>query len=149
MARRRRNPGSTHQARRDASVIARSDPLSDLSRLVTPSRVSSFGFSDLAGPISGPWSFSEVEDGRTYHPDRFRVSRTMLGPPARHRVSQPNFAAARLSHLIGFERPHQVIVCARRQARREVLLATGRAGRGRRRFRKPTRRPSSGVSCRR
>lgn len=55
-----------------------------------------------------------------------------------------------LDNRIGFENPHQVMICVRRRQRKEVLFALGLGGKGGRaklKFRPPRRNYYSNVDC--
>lgn len=82
------------------------------------------------------------EDRRAFHPDPIRPA---FASPRRasHLVISPNVNKPRsgthslgstfrgsLPHRIGFEVPRQVVLCVRRQRRREIMHALGKAGRG-------------------
>lgn len=97
----------------------------------------------------------EFEDRRDYYPEPYtRPARTApYGSPARVVIGHPQpTGKIRSSGLLGplpaivaFERPRQVAVCQRRQTRRQVLHAFGKAGH---RVSRPKRTPLSGISCR-
>lgn len=109
---------------------------------------------DLAPPLY------EVEDRRTFWPEEFdetsfEPARRLSGAPAR--LSYPSRAARRqsgrrasrldtFSPVIAFQDPSRVLICVRRQARREVLHARGFYGRSA--MRAPHRNVYSSVSCR-
>lgn len=97
---------------------------------------------------------TKIEDRRTWSP---------LGPKRSARsfnkahhtlvVKKPRLKSAAnvfgaLSHKVRFAAPRKVLVCVRRQARKEVIFAKGKNGRGVRR-RNPKRNWFSSVSCRR
>lgn len=105
----------------------------------------------------------EVEDRRLWRPD-LRPARTALGAFARYEVPPyrppPRSAAVGPrsglpGHLffppssVSFSNPRRVLVCSRRQERREVLHALGVAGRGSGSFKPRKRSEFSDVSCRR
>lgn len=105
-----------------------------------------------------PRAFSfavEVEDRRTWWPDDLEPFKTATGSSARVVVGQrtARTAQAALNRLlpiyppsvVAFEAPRRVLVCLRRQRRKEVLHAIGVAGS--RFLRKPRRTAASGVSC--
>lgn len=135
MARRRRN--RTEQ--RDPSPIA-NDPLEALLfDPITPTPVfdpSPVPYNDLV----------EIEDRRFFHPDP-TVANTIIGPadifedyPAPSYRPSPKSVPlpTRVPRgVMSFRGPEHVAVCVRRQARREVLHAlrkTGRGGSARRRY---------------
>lgn len=99
----------------------------------------------------------QIEDNRSWHPDRFtRPARTFTGQPhylVVHPRSRPAQAgrSARLFNgvpsAIGFHKPEKMTVCERRQRRRRTLFAfkkTGRAGQ-----RRPRWNDLSYVNCKR
>lgn len=96
----------------------------------------------------------EVEDLRTWHPDRVAPLRSSRLWKHRLDVAKPSWAAALTqpgfdvpSFRIGFG-PRRAVgflaLCVRRKVRREVLLALGRGGGGKRR---PRRNKWSDVRC--
>lgn len=88
---------------------------------------------------------SNLIDDRLWNPQRssFRRPRTIYGRPAQV-VSTFNNRRFSRDRLV-FAVPKTVSTCVRRQQRREVLFARGRAGRnGGRRYR---RNASSSISC--
>lgn len=111
-------------------------------------------------PDLDPGPLTEVEDRRTYHPlGPNRPARTLGGTPARITVadrpaSKRQRASGfhrklRSSHtkaVLAFAEPKRVLICIRRQRRKEVLHALGRAGRGGAK-RHPRRSWHSEVSC--
>lgn len=137
--------------RRDTSDIAtRSVPLS-VNRLV-PRPVLSLepGFRRARALLS------EIEDRRTYHPDGpRRPARSFLR--SRHRLTDLNKKAPRsranrtaLSNVSGrlaFQGPENVLVCVRRNMRRQVMFAKKKTGR--RGQRPPRRNWFSSISCKR
>lgn len=95
-----------------------------------------------------------VQDYRTWSPSTVLDSRTVKGGLARLRVSSPRAKARRgrpvalleVPPAVAFRAPKTVIVCIRRQARKEVLHALGVAGG---RVGRPHRGVFSSVSCKR
>lgn len=78
---------------------------------------------------SEPFSLTEIEDRRLYNPEgvlRSALDRGGQPSPAR-RIPQHD---TRWSS-VGFNNPKDVLICARRKERREVLFATRRHRRGR------------------
>lgn len=101
-----------------------------------------------------------IEDRRRWHPERaLRPALSFSGLAARtdvlvdRRPSRKAIAAGfkfqplQTKAILGFREPDRVLVCVRRQARKEVLHALGKAGRGG--GRRGRRGWSSGISCRR
>lgn len=87
-----------------------------------------------------------VEDRRTFHPDRhLRSARTTSGRSFMLRsqlpVHVPAFAPARQS----FDRSSRIVVCVRRQIRKQVMFATRKAGRSGQK--RPVRNFMSSISC--
>lgn len=91
-----------------------------------------------------------VEDRRRYHPlKKFQAARTFSGRAAAgFKVSGRD---SRKNHVVPaglrFAVPERVLICNRRKERREVIFATGKVGRGRRK--QPRRTPFSEISCKR
>lgn len=104
------------------------------------------------------------EDRRQWHPEgAYRPARSFSQPRHRltivepRRASQPysswrspylrsNFS---LTQRVAFQKPEKVLVCVRRQQRREVLFARKKTGRGAGRRSKPRFNFYSSISCRR
>lgn len=136
--------------------MPRPEPL--LAHLLEPPTPSVGGF---FMPEHEPLNFQELEDRREWFPGSYRFTgfepaKTFSGRPARlvagavrlgpvgpSRPLRGVYPSAR----IGFEQPRRVLVCVRRQVRREVLHARGVAGsRG---LRAAVRNVYSSISCRR
>jgi len=138
-----RKPKSTVRDGRDVpNSIAREDDF------LRPSLPRPFAY-----PRSG-LNLTILEDRRTFDPEQdFRPARGFRQP--RHRlVVRPNTHRAAglqrplsLPSQISFRLPQNVLVCVRRQRRKEVLHAIGKAGRVGQRS--PRRNPYSEISCRR
>lgn len=101
------------------------------------------------GPRLDPVDLSEIEDRRFYHPDPFPAFRSVRDWSSTVDVSKRRISrrSSHPSFRFSFSNPRSVLVCVRRQRRREVLHALRVAGRrglrgGRRSF-------SSAISCRR
>lgn len=74
----------------------------------------------------------------------------VVGPGARHKPTRGVTLKYVLDNRIGFDDPRRVMICVRRQRRKEVMHALRFAGgRGRRRttFRQPRRNYYSGIDC--
>lgn len=158
----RRSRRKSQRARREASDFATGGAWPDnvLQTLIGPSHLSypSSPLGDLAsGLFSAP--LTDLEDRRAFYPGdlptNWAPARTVGGTAARLRVvpgarprSLPTTQARTLwpSAAIGFQNPPSVLICVRRQRRREVLHAIGAAGT---RVRRPTRNEYSSISCRR
>lgn len=74
----------------------------------------------------------EIEDRRRFHPAIYRAARTLDGSRPRlaprgktSRLYTPN---EKVVFGVGFQEPDRVLVCVRRQQRKEVLHARGVAG---------------------
>lgn len=122
-------------------------------------------------PLSDPLEQSDffdlrmVEDRRLYHPESFSAPvRTIFGQPARLTVVERTYSKtgpfSRVSAVsrgtrsqtkaaLAFSEPRSVVVCVRRQRRREVLHALQKTGRGAGKQRRPRRTELSKISCRR
>jgi len=93
---------------------------------------------------------TEIEDRRTWHPaGPSRPARMTTGVP--HTLSLPTKQRSRNhmypSHVVSFGTPDNVMICQRRSARRQVMHATGKAGKSGQR--KPRYNAYSKISCRR
>ncbi len=96
----------------------------------------------------------QLEDRRTYYPEKVRPAASFSKP--RHRLTvidrvgeTPNKfrGISQTKAIVAFKAPQKVLICARRQIRKEVLHAYNKAGKtGQRR---PRRNEYSNVSCRR
>lgn len=82
-------------------------------------------------------ALSEIEDRRTYHPlDFFRPARSFNRSQHSLVVKQPAKNKDRFSGLRGlptaiqFHAPKKVLVCVRRQRRKEVIHALKKTGKG-------------------
>ena len=130
MARKKSKSGSGAMS---SSIARRSLP--DPLKLVRAVRVSS--------------TLRAIEDRRTWHPEgEFRPARSFN--KARHALVVKKSPASssgrfRLPTRVMFDAPKKVLICVRRQRRKEVIFAKGKAGGGRRRS--PTRNWYSDVSC--
>lgn len=79
--------------------------------------------------------FNEIEDRRTFHPERdFRQPMDTTAEPAGYR-RQKSYSTRQ--HLVRFDAPEKALVCVRRKTRREVIFAKRkhRKGAGSRRHR--------------
>lgn len=131
MKSRKKNKLTKRQSGRVASANARADrfhsesfnALHGLRKLITPAYYE---------------DFSNVQDYRRFHFDPYAHPLTTIGTRARadfvpavvnrgsrRRISGSNL---RLSSRVVFNRPDSVIECVRRQRRKEVIHAKGRAG---------------------
>lgn len=136
MARRRRRK---EPDRRDTTWIANEFSLPRPSRPLV-----------VALPDTGP--LIEFEDRRRWHPemDEFRPavvvpmsSAGLVVPTSRRRQLRARQAVPR---GLSFRTPKAVVICVRRKRRKEVMFASGRAGK--RGQRKPRRSEWSSISCR-
>lgn len=109
----------------------------------------------LPAIVIRPLDLRVFEDRRTYHPDRLRPpltvsrrdQRKLLDVATRGAVrSQPPLHRPARS-VLSFAVPKKVLICMRRERRRETLFALGRTGRGARSVKR--RNEWSAVSCRR
>lgn len=130
------------RTRRDTFDIA-NNRTGDLARLLLPRPTP---FRDL----------SVYEDRRVYHPDPVRPAAGFLGQ--RHRLVLPQVTKKPVGNgqrasffqnrnRISFASPSSVLICVRRERRKEVLHALGKAGK--RGQRKPRQSAYSDISCRR
>lgn len=108
--------GNKSRGQRDTSDIASIEELLSPQNLLPP----------LVLPSVPSFPLTEVEDGRSFNPDRqFRDPLVFSGGASSHKaVSGKSF------QKIGFDNPDQVIVCARRRSRREIMFAKKLRGRG-------------------
>ena len=92
---------------------------------------------------------ADLEDRRRFHPMRALrpafslprgASRLVVREPKRARALFP----AQTRAVIAFANPRRVLICLRRKARREVLMALGKGGGGAKR---PRRNEFSDVRC--
>lgn len=96
-------------------------------------------------------TLSQIEDRRTWHPSgSFRNARSFNNPyhvlvAPRPRVKLKTHSYP--THQVGFYQPKKVLICVRRQTRKEVLHAFNKTGKGGQR--RPRRTYYSSVSCRR
>lgn len=115
-----RSSGRT--GKRDSRTIT-NDPLS---ALLTPTVVPTV----IDAPVT---LLSEVDDLRTWHPDRMgRSVRTLAGTPARVQAATSGRAAVSpaVPVHVSFRSPSNVVECVRRSQRREVLFATRKFRKG-------------------
>jgi len=156
----RRSRRKSSRSRRDAPAIATGGAWTDnvLDTLIGPGTLS-YPSSPLDLASSGLFDAPLLEDRRAFYPGDLPTSwspaRTVGGTPARLRVvpglrprSLPTTQARTFwpSASIGFQKPQSVVICVRREQRRQVLHALGAAGG---RVKRPTRNEYSSVSCKR
>lgn len=111
-------------------------------------------------PIREVWSNAEIrriDDKRQFRPggvsSRRGITRSSTALVSGSGVRRPQKAVRSFQgyqsppHQIGFSRPQEVSLCVRRRTRREVMHATGRAGR--RGQKRAKWKPDSRISCRR
>lgn len=116
-------------------------------------RRDSFLITSVPRALPFPWlslprsisPYREIEDRRYWHPDPVAPARSFSR--SRHRLTVSSSRPSRQTKAaISFASPRRVLVCVRRQVRKEVLFATRRNGRnGGRNYR---RNAYSEVSCR-
>lgn len=110
--------------------------------VISSARSSYHALRELSSPASlvlSPLRLIPLGDGRLYHPVR-RMFRPVAAAPR---------SAARLVAKgtgIQFADPRRVLVCLRRNIRKEVLFALGVGGQGGAK-KKPRRTTTSGISC--
>ena len=101
----------------------------------------------LPRPLVAP--LTNYEDRRAYHPIS-RAFRPAFSIPRAARIIRavepkaPRLWSAQTKSTLAFAEPRRVLVCLRRQVRKEVLLALGKGGGGKR---KPRRNHLSEISC--
>lgn len=99
----------------------------------------------LVRPIVPLSPLIELEDRRAYHPERvYRAPRASVRKAAQIVVKRSG-RPFRFPDVLGFRQPRRVLLCVRRQMRKEVLFAhrrvrSGAGGRRRRNY-------WSGISC--
>lgn len=118
-----------------------------LSKLLrSPARVSS------PVRVHLPTVLAEVEDRRTYHPERAtRPARYFSGPTHRLKIAEPKKTRSlpglyQPSPIVAFESPKNLPLCVRRKQRREIIHALKKIGKGARARRR--RNDFSNISCR-
>lgn len=85
----------------------------------------------------------ELEDRRRWHPERWGQPVKATIRSATQVVVKPRQGPVLTSRL-SFADPKRIAVCNRRQTRKEVIHALGKAGSGNK---APTRKPTSEISC--
>lgn len=111
--------GRRSRNRREAVAFGPSaHPLGSLTQLLRP-----------------PLDLTPVEDFRSWHPDGpYRAARQLSGHPVKplvvKKTTGPGRVPIRLPHRVQFDAPARVVVCVRRQTRKEVLHALKKVGRG-------------------
>lgn len=99
-------------------------------------------------------NLTEFDDRRRYHPaGSNRPAMTFSGPDVSYRARGSVASRSEsfrynppVPAFVGFRYPHRVLICVRRQRRREVFHALGLAGGSG--YRKGRRGPFSDVRCR-
>ena len=104
-----------------------------------------------------PINWSNYEDRRQWHPDGpHRPASTTSNP--RHSLAYKESQNARRRKnaikkgslypgaAVGFKDPHKILICARRQIRKQVMHALNKTGKGKGR-KKPTFNQYSKISC--
>lgn len=87
----------------------------------------------------------EVEDGRNFHPDSVVPSRRIRGSSSSLKAGSPSGEAAKfLPRGVAFSNSDSVIICVRRHARRQVIMATGKGGGS---HAGPKLKPTSSLWC--
>lgn len=131
-------------------TIDQSDPLDDL---VPGGSVETSDLTSrrLLSPLAPSDPLVEIEDRRSYHPERgsrpaLYSSRPRLVEKSKLPPRVARFRPSQTQARLAFSDPENVVVCVRRKDRREVLFAKRKTGRGGRR---PRRRSwMSQLSCR-
>lgn len=138
MARKRRISRSSRRQVRRSPVIVRSNPQPPRDAFdITSRRLRPVVF---ALPRSGR-VLREIEDRRRYSPSPWIVATAR--EPARVVVDRSRYSPFIANR---FAQPERVLVCARRQIRKEVIHARGVAGG---KVRRPRRNELSKISCKR
>lgn len=91
-----------------------------------------------------------IEDRRTFHPEQAaRPARSFLS--AKHRLVASSTPAARREFKppvgVSFHAPERVLICVRRERRRQVIFALGKAGGGGAKRRHVKRNYYSEIGC--
>lgn len=135
-------PRTSRRHGRDAIAIA-SIPRRPSGGGVLPRSIYSW-LSPLTTPLYRPlrtFDLTDAYDGREFHPDEpVGQIKTLTGAPARIDVPRPVRVREReksrskpykffSTAVLAFQTPSKVVVCVRRRRRREVMFASGRAGR--------------------
>lgn len=84
-----------------------------------------------------------LEDRRRWHPERWGQPLQATVRAATRVIVKPS-RGPDLTSRLAFADPKKIAVCQRRQTRKEVIHALGRAGAGNR---APRRKPSSEITC--
>lgn len=153
---------SKSRSGRGASVAARaaalhradhglvSDPLAVSSYLLArPGSIRPYRLSPLVDTFK-----SQIQDLRTWHPEgEFRRRRTLSTGVASIRVGENrnrrNQSSGSIPWSLAYRSPHRVLLCIRRNVRRQVLHANRIAGSSVRKFKRRKRNWTSLISCRR
>ncbi|UDN67511.1 hypothetical protein [robinz microvirus RP_35] len=99
-----------------------------------------------------PGLLQEIEDRRTFYPDRYRPAAGLqrnvnrIRPSPRRTLRQTQQVAF-LPHREAFQHPELILTCIRRKIRREVMHALGMAGRAGRGRKTRRRNAWTGISC--
>lgn len=106
-----------------------------------------------------PTNLQIFEDRRVFHPLNTFANPITIGPRDSARVvvrdlnkarKQPGYKTPRQTKgILTFAAPDKVVLCVRRQRRKEVLHAIRKTGSGAGRQKKPKRNYWSKISCRR
>lgn len=91
-------------------------------------------------------ALTAIEDRRTFNPAGPRRSARSFNRAHHALKVKPVRGSRRLPTKVMFDAPKKVLVCVRRQRRKEVIFAKGKAGRGHARL-SPRRNWYSDVSC--
>jgi len=118
--------------------------------LITSSPIASRGLLGSLHRSPALTALGEWADRRLYHPEGRNRAPATIGTRVANasRIIMAKPSPVRKVSRLTFQTPKKVAVCVRREQRREVLMALGKAGGGRSR-RKPKRNHLSEISCRR
>lgn len=138
LARKRRTRHtSTYREPRDAYAVTSRNPVFPSLFRLRPSAI----------PSRSGRSLLDIEDRRTFHPDRLAPSRTPRQVARLLMIVPKAGRSTRLSREVySFKIPKTTAVCVRREIRKQVIHAKGRAGT---KVRRPRRNAFSSISCRR
>lgn len=137
MAKRKRNQPTRPQRETPAS---RYRQVLEVVRLLTP--VSHY-LDSIAARARQPRPLQALEDRRRWHPERWGQPTRATVRAATRVVVKPSPGPVLTSRL-AYADPKRIALCNRRQTRKEVIHALGKAGGGNK---PPTRKPSSEISC--
>lgn len=111
----------------------------DLSHTVSTRRVR------VAPIVQNPVvALTEIEDRRSYRGPPRSIQGANYALVAHTPAKQRNRPRSKVPYQVAFSNPRQLMVCLRRNIRKRVIHALGKAGRGNR---KPRRNAYSNIRC--